>query len=254
VPAAPTFPMLVGGRLRRAAPGQGLPVHDTAGAPAGFATTASTADVAQAVAAARAALPGWADAPAAERGRVLAGVAELIDERRDRFPGTPDDVGAAADRWLWFAGWTDKLPGLLGAGQLVDGSASWSAPRPVGVVGVLAPASLRGLVDGLAPVLAAGATAVVIAPQEQPQAAAALAELLVATELPAGVANLLTGDVDALATALAGAGVDGLDPGDRSPDAVARGLRMPRPDARDAGIARLRAWSTVTTVWHPAGR
>jgi acyl-CoA reductase-like NAD-dependent aldehyde dehydrogenase len=254
VPALPTFPTLVGGRLHRAAVGRGRPVHDAAGVLLGFSTSASPGDVAQAVAAARGALPAWAAATAVERGRVLFGVAELLDER-------PDDT-AAADRWLWYAGWADKIAELLGAGQLVDGAASWAAPRPVGVVGVLAPASGPGLVDLIAPVLAAGATAVVVAPHEQPQAAAALAEVLAAAELPAGVANVLTGDVDGLvdglAPALARAGVDGLDPGDRPPDtvadAVARGVRMPPPGARDAGIARLRTWSTVTTVWHPAGR
>jgi acyl-CoA reductase-like NAD-dependent aldehyde dehydrogenase len=253
VPAAPTFPTLVGGRLHRAAVGRGRPVHDGTGSLVGFATSASAADVTRAVGAARAALPAWAATTASERGRVLFGVAEQLDERR----GRPDEA-AAADRWLWYAGWTDKIAGLLGAGQLVDGSASWSAPRPVGVVGVLAPSSVLGLVDLLAPVLAAGATAVVVAPHEQPQAAAALAEVLAAAELPAGAANVLTGDVDGLAPALARAGVDGLDPGDRPPDtvadAVARGVRMPPPGARDAGIARLRTWSTVTTVWHPAGR
>ena len=164
----PTFPMLVGGRLRRAEAGRGRPVHDAGGALVGHATAASPADVADAVAAARAALPGWSGAEAHERGRVLHDVAELLAQRVDRLAAAgadPADARAAADRWLWYAGWTDKIDGLLGAAHPVAGPyASWSAPRPVGVVGVLAPASLLGLVDALAAVLAAGATAVVVAP------------------------------------------------------------------------------------------
>jgi acyl-CoA reductase-like NAD-dependent aldehyde dehydrogenase len=244
--------MLVGGRLRRAEAGRGRPVHDAAGALVGHATTASPTDVTDAVAAARAAFPAWSGASAHERGRVLHAVAELLDQRLDRLGTDPADARAAADRWLWYAGWTDKIDGVLGTAHPVAGPyASWSAPRPVGVVGVLATASLSGLVDALAAALAAGATAVVVAPQEAAPVVAGLAELLATAELPAGAANLLVGDVAALAPALVRAGVDGLDPGDTPVD-VAPGVRVPGPG--DPGVARLRAWTAVTTVWHPVGR
>ena len=242
--------MLVGGRLRRAEAGRGHPVHDAAGALVGHATTASSTDVTDAVAAARTAFPAWSGASAHDRGRMLHAVAELLDQRCDRLGTDPADARAAADRWLWYAGWTDKIDGLLGTAHPVAGPyASWSAPRPVGVVGVLAPASLSGLVDALAAVLAAGATAVVVAPQGA--VVAGLAELLATADLPAGAANLLTGDVAALAPALARAGVDGLDAGETPVD-VAPGVRVPGPG--DRGVARLRAWTAVTTVWHPVGR
>src|SRR5689334_2551862 len=105
--------MLVGGRLRRAEAGRGRPVHDAAGALVGQATVASPADVTDAVAAARTALPAWSGASAHERGRVLHGIAELLDQRLDRLAphadSADDDARAAADRWLWYAGWTDKI-------------------------------------------------------------------------------------------------------------------------------------------------
>ena len=251
--ALPTFPVLVGGRLRRAEAGRGRPVHDAAGALVGQATVASAADVTDAVAAARTALPAWSGASAHERGRVLHGIAELLDQRLDRLaPHGDTDARAAVDRWLWYAGWTDKIDGLLGAAHPVDGPyASWSAPRPLGVVGVLAPASLLGLVDALAAVLAAGATAVVVAPHETAPAVAELAELLATGELAAGAANLLVGDVAELAPTLARGGVDGLDPGETPVD-VPPGVRVPGPG--DRGVARLRAWTASTTVWHPVGR
>jgi acyl-CoA reductase-like NAD-dependent aldehyde dehydrogenase len=223
--------VLVGGRPRRA--------------------VASRGDVADAVAAAKAALPSWSGATAHDRGRVLYGVAELLDARRDRFTAdlpaaeTAGLLDAAVDRWVWFAGWTDKIAGVLGSVNPVAGPyASWSTPRPIGVVGALAPGSLLGLVDVLAPVLATGCTAVVVA------------------ELPAGVANLLTGDVAELAPELGRAGVDGLDLGDAPAEtapelerAAAQTLtRVLPPSAADAGLVRLRAWSELTTVWHPIGR
>jgi acyl-CoA reductase-like NAD-dependent aldehyde dehydrogenase len=117
------------------------------------------------------------------------------------------------------------------------------------------------LVEALAPVLAAGATAVVLVPHERPVAAAALAEVLATAELPAGAANVLTGRVGELATRLTG--VDGLDltgaPDDVAPDVVTaaaeRGARVLAPPViDDPPLSRLRAWSEVTTVWHPVGR
>ena len=230
--------------------------------------------MAEAVAAAKAALPGWAATTADERGRVLHGVAELLDERRDRLAAdlaaadgiavdaAAELVDAAVDRWVWYAGWTDKIAGVLGAVHPVTGPyVGWSAPRPVGVVGAVSLPSLPALVEALAPVLAAGATAVVLVPHERPVAAAALAEVLATAELPAGAANVLTGPVGELATRLTG--VDGLDltgaPDDVAPDVVTaaaeRGARVLAPPViDDPPLARLRAWSEVTTVWHPVGR
>ena len=171
-------------------------------------------------------------------------------------------VDAAVDRWVWYAGWTDKIAGVLGAVHPVTGPyVGWSAPRPVGVVGAVSLPSLPALVEALAPVLAAGATAVVLVPHERPVAAAALAEVLATAELPAGAANVLTGRVGELATRLTG--VDGLDltgaPDDVAPDVVTaaaeRGARVLAPSViDDPPLSRLRAWSEVTTVWHPVGR
>lgn len=266
VAASPIFRMLVGGRLRGT---RGHPVHDATGALLGYAAVAGPGDVAEAVAAAKAALPGWAAMTADERGRALHGVAELLDERRDRLAAdlaaadgiavdaAAELVDAAVDRWVWYAGWTDKIAGILGAVHPTSGPyVGWSAPRPVGVVGAVSPPSLSALVEALAPVLAAGAAAVVVAPDGRPVAAAALAEVLATAELPAGAANVLTGPVGDLATRLTG--VDGLDL-TGAPDVVAaaagRGTRVLAPPMiDDPPLHRLRAWSEVTTVWHPVGR
>jgi acyl-CoA reductase-like NAD-dependent aldehyde dehydrogenase len=271
VSASPIFRMLVGGQLRGT---RGHPVHNATGALLGYAAVAGPGEVAEAVAAAKAALPGWSATTADERGRVLHGVAELLDERRGRLAAdlaaaggiavdaAAELVDAAVDRWIWYAGWTDKIAGVLGAVHPVSGPyVGWSAPRPVGVVGAVSPSSLPGLVEALAPVLAAGATAVVVAPHERPVAAAALAEVLATAELPAGAANVLTGPVGELAPRLTG--VDGLDltgaPDDVAPDviiaAAGRGARILAPPViDDAPLSRLRAWAEVTTVWHPVGR
>jgi acyl-CoA reductase-like NAD-dependent aldehyde dehydrogenase len=151
---------------------------------------------------------------------------------------------------------------------------SWSVPEPTGVVGVLAPqeSSLLGLVDVLAPVLATGCTAVVVASQERPLPAVELGEVLATSDVPAGVANLLTGRAAELGPWLAAhAEVAGLDLAGATglsselaaeleraaAETVTRVLPRPalEPDPRVVpGLARLRAWSEVKTVWHPVGR
>ena len=85
--------------------------------------------------------------------------------------------------------------------------------------------------------------------------------MLATAELPAGAANLLTGPVGELAPRLSG--VDGVDltgvPDDLAPGLTAaaaeRGTRVLAPPViDDPPLHRLRAWSEVTTVWHPVGR
>jgi acyl-CoA reductase-like NAD-dependent aldehyde dehydrogenase len=276
VPTVPSFPILVGGRLRRAGTGLGRPLHDAGGALVGHAVVASPAEVARGVAAARAALPAWSGTSVQERGRILFDVAERLDGPH---AGEVGDSAAAADRWLWYAGWTDKIAGLHGGVHPVAGPyASWSAPGPVGVVGAHCAGSPLELADALGAALAVGATAVVVAPPERAADVAQLAEVLATAELPPGAANLLT--ADGAAEDLVRAGVDGLDlatapdgaiddtaagasavtertpPGSRpvEREAAAGGVRVLRRRTGDLGLARLRTWSTTTTVWLSAGR
>ena len=83
----------------------------------------------------------------------------------------PPVVDAAIDRWVWYAGWTDKIAQVVGGANPVAGPFfNLSTPEPTGVVAVLAPqeSSFLGLVSVLAPVIATGNTAVVIAEREVP--------------------------------------------------------------------------------------
>ena len=284
LPVAKTYKLYLGGAFPRSESGRSYPVRDTTGRLLAHAALASRKDLRDAVAAARGAFAGWSGATAYNRGQVLHRVAEMLQARREQCvadvvaaEGTTRDeagaaVDAAVDRWIWYAGWTDKITTVLGSVNPVAGPyVNWSTPVPVGVVGVLAPqgSSLLGLVDVLAPVLATGCTAVVVAAQDRPLPAVTLAEALATSDVPAGVANLLTGRTAELAPWLAThAEVDGLDlagaPAElavecerAAADTVKRVLPRPaaEPDhARTPDLRRLRAWSEVSTVWHPVGR
>ena len=281
---AKTYKLYVGGAFPRSESGRTYPVTDVGGTLLAHAALASRKDVRDAVSAARSAFPGWSGATAYNRGQVLYRVAEMLQGRHAQFV---DDVVAAegvsreqaaasvdatVDRWVWFAGWTDKIASVLGSVNPVAGPlVNWSTPEPTGVVGVLAPqeSSLLGLVDVLAPVLATGCTAVVVAAQERPLPAVELAEVLATSDLPGGVANVLTGRTAELAPWLAAHGeVQALDLVGAPPEiaadlerAAAEGVKrvLPRPAAepdptRTPDITRLRAFTELKTVWHPVGR
>jgi acyl-CoA reductase-like NAD-dependent aldehyde dehydrogenase len=281
---AKTYKLYVGGAFPRSESGRTYPVTDTRSRLLAHAALASRKDVRDAVSAAGAAFPGWSGATAYNRGQVLYRVAEVLQGRHAQFvdavvaaeggrrgPATAL-VDATIDRWVWYAGWTDKIAGVLGSVNPVAGPlVNWSTPEPIGVVGVLAPqaSSLLGLVDVLAPVLATGCTAVVVTSQERPLPAVELAEVLATSDLPGGVANLLTGRVAELAPWLAAHGeVQGLDLAgapeelaveleQEAADTVKRVVPRPavEPDpTRLPDLTRLRAWTEVKTVWHPVGR
>ncbi|WP_300016698.1 aldehyde dehydrogenase family protein [Pseudonocardia sp.] len=281
---AKTFKLYLGGAFPRSESGRSYPVRDVSGRLMAHAALASRKDVRDAVSAARSAFGGWSGATAYNRGQVLYRVAEMMQARDAQFvddvvaaEGVPRRkagalVDAAIDRWVWYAGWTDKIASVLGSVNPVAGPlVNWSTPEPAGVVAVLAPqrSSLLGLVDLLAPVLATGCTAVVVAARERPLPAVALGEVLATSDVPGGVVNILTGDSAELAPWLAAHGeVAGIDlagvPEEIATEcerAAAGTLKrvLPRPAVEPdhsavPSLARLRAWTETKTVWHPVGR
>jgi acyl-CoA reductase-like NAD-dependent aldehyde dehydrogenase len=282
LPVNKTYKLYIGGKFPRSESGRVYAVSSAAGEFLANAAAGSRKDVRDAVVAARAAFGGWSGATAYNRGQVLYRVAELLEGRRVQFASevaaaeglsSADAlaaVDAAVDRWVWYAGWTDKVAQVLGGSNPVAGPyLNLSTPEPTGVVGVLAPAdsSLLGLVSVLAPVLATGNTAVLLASETRPLPAVTLTEVLATSDVPAGVVNVITGRVAETAPRLAShADVDGLDltgaPAElatelqiAAADNLKRVLRPAgEPDwAAEPGLERLRAFLETKTVWHPIG-
>ncbi|HET6288244.1 MAG TPA: aldehyde dehydrogenase family protein [Amycolatopsis sp.] len=283
ISVAKTYKLYIGGKFPRSESGRVYPVTDSKGKFLANASHASRKDVRNAVSAARKAFGGWSAATAYNRGQVLYRVAEMLEGRREQFVAevaasegiaakkAQSLVDASIDRWVWYAGWTDKIATVLGAANPVAGPYfSFTVPEPTGVVGVLAPqrSSLLGLVSVLAPVLATGSTAVVVSSADRPLPAITLSEVLATSDLPGGVANILTGRASELGSWLASHGdVNALDPTGAEPAAradlardaagtVKRVLTVPdvEPDwTADADIARLRRYLEAKTVWHPLG-
>jgi acyl-CoA reductase-like NAD-dependent aldehyde dehydrogenase len=267
-----TYKLFIGGAFPRSESGRSYPVRSAAGDFVANAALASRKDVRDAVKAARAAFPGWAKATAYNRGQILYRVAEMLEGRREQFVayGVPAAVvDEAIDRWVWYAGWADKIGTVYGGANPVAGPYfNISAPEPTGVVGVVAPADpLLGLVSVVAPAIVSGNTVVVLAAEENPLPAVTLAEVLATSDLPGGVVNILTGRVPETAPWLAShmdvnaldlAGVD--DAGlaaDLERDAAENLKRVLRPGpvdwAGDPGTGRMTAFLETKSVWHPKG-
>ncbi|MEO3840525.1 aldehyde dehydrogenase family protein [Streptomyces sp. B22F1] len=277
-----TYKLYVGGKFPRSESGRVYEVTDAKGRWLANAPRASRKDARDAVVAARKAVAGWSGATAYNRGQVLYRVAEMLQGRREQYvaevadaeglskPKSAAQVDAAIDRWVWYAGWTDKIAQVAGGGNPVAGPYfNLSAPEPTGVVAVVAPqeSALLGLVSVLAPVIATGNAAVVVAAEERPLPALSLAEVLATSDVPGGVVNVLSGRTAEIAPTLAAhQDVNAIDLTGADAE-LARELEVaaadnlkrllrPRPPydwTADPGTGRLTAFLETKTVWHPTG-
>jgi acyl-CoA reductase-like NAD-dependent aldehyde dehydrogenase len=286
-----TYKLYIGGTFPRSESGRSYEVVSASGEFLANAAMGSRKDVRDAVVAARGALAGWSGATAYNRGQVLYRVAEVLEGRRAQFV---DEVAASEgltaraagavvdatiDRVVWYAGWTDKIAQVLGNLNPVAGPFfNVSAPEPTGVVGVLAPqgSSLLGLVSVVAPVIAAGNTAVVVTSAARPLPAVTFSEVLATSDVPGGVVNIVTAQTAEVATWLAAhrdvnaidltgvAGADGVDWAALEAEAAGNLKRVYRPALADGvpvepdwnadpGLGRIRAFVETKTVWHPKG-
>ena len=285
-----TYKLYIGGQFPRSESGRSYVVAAADGTALANAVRASRKDLRDAVRSARGAFQPWADRTAMNRGQILYRVAELMEGRRDQFTAevaiaeglkravAGEVVDRAIDRWVWYAGWADKIAQVLGSSNPVASDYfNFTIPEPTGVVGIVAPetSSLLGLVSRLAPPLVAGNSVVVLASETRPLPAISLTEVLATSDVPGGVINVLTGWKKELVPVLAAhEDVDAIDvwgvPDDMrqavelsAADSVKRVARRPKGavDARfdwldDRAAERpewIAAFLEMKTVWHPIG-
>lgn len=278
-----TYKLYVGGAFPRSESGRTYVVAAADGRFLANAALASRKDARDAVVAARKAFAGWSSATAYNRGQVLYRVAEMLEGRRAQFVAEVADaegidadragrvVDAAVDRWVWYAGWSDKVHQVRGSSNPVAGPYfDFSVPEPTGVVALVAPeSSLLGLVSVVAPAIVTGNTCVVVAAEHAPLPAISLSEVLATSDLPGGAVNLLTGRPAEIAPWLAShmdvnavdlTGVADADLAAELEAAAAGNLkRVVRPPAAapdwfaDPGLDRMLVFLETKTVWHPVG-
>ena len=280
LPVRRTAKLFIGGAFPRSESGRSYEVVASDGRPLAHVARASRKDLRDAVVAARAAQPGWASMTAYNRGQILYRVAELMEGRREQFRAELADAGAshpergvdaAIDRWVWYAGWADKIGQVQGGANPVAGPYfNFTVPEPTGVVGVVSPTDqpLLGLVSRLAPAIVGGNAAVVLASETGPLPAVSLGEVLATSDVPGGVVNILTGHIAELLPWLAGhMDVNAIDLTGVAQDlatdaerlAAENVKRVHRGPSGDPFAASAQSPYEVTallefkTVWHPMG-
>ncbi|HEX9983335.1 MAG TPA: aldehyde dehydrogenase family protein [Thermoanaerobaculia bacterium] len=202
-----TYKLYINGEFPRTESGRYYPVHAKGGELLANASRGSRKDLRNAVAAARKAQPGWSGKTAYNRGQILyriaevceARAAELAEELRRSGSTAAEarrEVEAVIDRWVYYAGWSDKYSQVFGSVNPVSGPYyNFTVPEPTGVVGVVAPEepALLGLVSRIAPAIVGGNTVLALTSETRPLAAITLAECFETSDVPAGVINLISG-------------------------------------------------------------
>jgi acyl-CoA reductase-like NAD-dependent aldehyde dehydrogenase len=261
LPVRKTYKLFIGGEFPRSESGR------TYEAEGQNVARASRKDVRDAVRVARSAFPKWAGMTAYNRGQILYRVAEMMEARRTEFADLcsgPKEVDRSIDRFVWYAGWADKLAQVIGSSNPVAGPYfNFTVPEPQGVAGILAPQepALAGLVSRVAPALVGGNAVVVVASEPHPLAAVELAEALATADVPGGVVNILTGLREELAPVLAAhmdvnaldvSGADG-EVGELERLAADNVKRVVRGAADDQSAWEISRFLELKTVWHPIG-
>jgi len=271
-----TYKLFIAGAFPRSESGR---VYEIKGANKKFIANpamASRKDLRDSVVAAKAAQSSWANATAFNRGQILYRIAEIMQGRSEQFvdeicalegvsnKAAKIQVAEAIDTWVWYSGWCDKLSSVTGSLNQVSGPFyNFTTPEPLGVVAIFAESkpSLLGVVRTLAPVLAGGNTAVLIASESYPLPAITLSEALATSDIPGGVVNILTGKTAELAPWVAShMEIDGVDVAGLSKkqeeelklvgaDNLKRVFRF----APTNNPERILSFMEQKTVWHPIG-
>ena len=275
-----TYKLFIGGAFPRSESGRSYPIL-SAKNPIAHPAQASRKDLREAVNAAHEAASSWAGATAYNRSQILYRIAEIMEGRREQFVSeiialtgvnrvkAAAEVSEAIDLWVWYAGWCDKIDSVSGSTNPVNGPYyNFSSYEPVGVVGIFAEeeSALLGIVRTLAPVLAGGNAALLIASEKYPLPAITLAEVFATSDVPKGVVNVLTGIRSELAPWLAShMEVDAIDIsgiGKSSADMKLKSeIRLQGVENLkrifDHGVSttpeRILSFMETKTVWHPIG-
>jgi acyl-CoA reductase-like NAD-dependent aldehyde dehydrogenase len=214
---AKTYKLFINGAFPRTESGRSIPIQDAKGNLLAHVCQGSRKDLRDAVEVAAAAQPKWANATPYNRGQVLYRMAEMLQGKRDEFaellketskrqsvkkskaksPSVLQEVDAAIDRLVCFAGWADKYAQVLGCNNPVSGPYyNFTVPEATGVVGIVVPSgppTLLEMTSLIAPPLCAGNAVVVIASDDAMIPAAVFGEICATSDVPAGVINIITG-------------------------------------------------------------
>ena len=202
-----TYKLYINGKFPRTESGRYFPIHDGDENLIANICQASRKDFREAVKAARNAIAGWSARTAFNRGQILYRIAETLEGRKAQFAeelvtmgmkrkNAEKEVETSLDRLVYYAGWTDKYQQIFSSVNPVSSSHyNFSVPEYQGIIAIIAPENnpLLGLVSLISPAIASGNTVVCLGAKKSPLSSISFAEVLHASDVPAGVVNILTG-------------------------------------------------------------
>ena len=209
LPVQKTYKLYINGAFPRTESGRFVDVKNHAGDRVANISLASRKDLRDAVTSGRGAFESWSLRAPFNRGQILYRIAEVLESRKAQFVEelelagglTSDEISLevheSIERLVYYAGWSDKYQQLYSSVNPVSSSHfNFSILEPMGVVGIFprSDSSLLGVVSSLAPVICGGNVGVVLAPESFPLSSVTFAEVLHASDVPAGVVNILTGN------------------------------------------------------------
>lgn len=209
-----TVKMFVGGEFIRSESGATKAFH-RAGTDEEVARVcmASRKDFRNAVVAAKPAADVWKKASAYNKSQILYRMAEMAQAKESEFISVlldttdlgedevMEEVQTMIDTFIYYAGWCDKYQQVLGAVNPVAAPYhNFTTPENMGVVVHIDSNkfSLSKLVDNICAILVAGNSVISLVSSACSPMVTTLGEVFKTSDLPAGVVNLLSGDINSL--------------------------------------------------------
>ena len=272
-----TYKLFINGAFVRSESGRSYEIKNSKGKFLANPAQASRKDLRDAAVAAKAAFAVWSEATGYNRGQILYRIAEMLEGRTSQFvseivaqsgistKAAEKEVSAAIDLWVWYAGWCDKLASVGGnQNQIAASFYNFTTPEPLGVIAILPTENKNGLINlvaSVAPVIAAGNSAILIAPESAPLTAMTLAEVLATSDLPAGVINILTGKSQELISWVSShMEIDGVDASGVSKTDLtsmkvsgAENLKRIHKFSDEKSLERILKFMEQKTIWQPIG-
>jgi acyl-CoA reductase-like NAD-dependent aldehyde dehydrogenase len=277
IPIAKTYKLFIDGAFPRSESGRTFSVNNPEGELIANVSQASRKDFREAVRAARSAQLPWASRTAYNRGQILYRIAEMLESRKTEFVELLKSIGVnsraatreiedSIQRWVWYAGWSDKYSQILGSVNPVSGPYfNFTVPEPTGVVGIIAPTepSMLGLISRLAPAIVSGNTVVVVSEGKSSLTSVTIGEVLATSDVPAGVVNILSGNqTDLLPWVVGHLDVNAVDISGINPEtnltlieeAASNVKRVVSRQVNEKSLELISDFLEMKTVWHPIGR
>lgn len=277
-----TYKLYVDGKFPRTESGRYYSLKNPDGKIVANICRASRKDFRDAVVVARKAQPDWQKKSAYNKGQIIYRIAETLETRKTQFVETlvlqgydeakaKQEVNAAIDRLVYYAGWSDKYIQVFSSVNPVESAHfNFSFPEATGVVSIVASqqSGLIGLISCIVPAIVGGNSCIILASENYPMTAIDFAEVINASDVPGGVVNILTGNskelhshfsshMDVNAIVYAGNDKDELKAIQVNAALnVKRVVIVKNPDSTDESAQspyQILDLQEIKTTWHPVG-